>query len=95
MRYTVTYIYINIRELTYTCIMIINKTKFDNINNSADRLPNNKKKVFTFLSFTYNLLSKSLFLRIKDIIKNNKRMEFKKKEGYNTTKICPPKTNKT
>lgn len=44
MRYTVTYIYINIRELTYTCIMIINKTKFDNINNSADRLPNNKKK---------------------------------------------------
>lgn len=80
MRYTVTYIYIfiNIRELTYTCIMIINKTKFDNINNSADRLPNNK--VFTFLSFTYNLLSKSLFLRIKDIIKNNKRMEFNKKK---------------
>lgn len=76
--------------------MIINKTKFDNINNSADRLPNNKKKVFTFLSFTQNLLSKSLFLRIKDIIKNNKRMEFnKKKKGYNTTKICPPKTNKT
>lgn len=58
--------------------MIINKTKFDNINNSADRLPNNK--VFTFLSFTYNLLSKSLFLRIKDIIKNNKRMEFNKKK---------------
>lgn len=82
------YIYINIRELAY--IMIINKTKFDNINNSADRLPNNKKKVFTFLSFTYNLLGKSLFLRIKDIIKNNKRMELKKKKGYNTTKMCPP-----
>lgn len=48
MRYTVTYIYINIRELTYTCIMIINKTKFDNINNSADRLPNNKKKYSHF-----------------------------------------------
>lgn len=94
MRYTVTYIYINIRELTYTCIMIINKTKFDNINNSADRLPNNKKKVFTFLSFTYNLLSKSLFLRIKDIIKNNKRMEFKKKKDITQLKFVHPKQTK-
>lgn len=30
-------------------------------------------------------------MRIKDIIKNNKRMEFNKKKGYNTTKICPTK----
>lgn len=75
--------------------MIINKTKFDNINNSADHLPNNKKKVFTFLSFTQNLLSKSLFLRIKDIIKNNKRMEFnKKKKDITQLKFVHPKQTK-
>lgn len=76
--------------------MIINKTKFDNINNSADRLPNNNKKVFTFLSFTYNLLSKSSFLRIKDIIKNNKRMEFNKKKKKDITqlKFVHPKQTK-
>lgn len=45
--------------------MIINKAKFDNINNSADRLPNNKKKVFTFLSFTYNLQVNHYFCELR------------------------------
>lgn len=48
MCYIVIYIYINIRELIYICIMIINKMKFDNINNLVDCLLNNKKKYLYF-----------------------------------------------
>lgn len=58
---------------------MINKTKFDNINNSANRLPNNKKSFN--ISFIHTKFAKLIiFLRIKDIIKNNKRMEFNKKK---------------